>query len=488
MVESLPAAPTPRPPLLLLPTSRRTRPTPALALLLFVAPLASCGGETGAGDGRTVSGGVRRSEPPKVLVAEVEQREMTRYLETTTKIESEREITIHPEVNGIVVKVLAEEGDEVEAGDVLCVLDSRDQELAVDDARVALDDAKTMAAQPELDREEAEARVESTRLAYEQAQRDHERDQRLFEGSEVASPVSRQTLEASRLAMETAKADHDQAKIAAKKVEITASTTEIAVARADVALKRAEHALSQRTVKAPFAGTIAMRSVRLGQNIGPADPIYTLTDTRNIRAVFYRAQEELALFTQGTENGNGHAAPPVLTFQATTEALPGAVFLGRVLRVSPTIDRDSGQFRVTGVFDLPDDPTAGPLLPGMLVRLRIATDRHPDALVVPKRAIRREGELGFLYVVEEDDTIRRVDVEEGYGDPENTEVFPLDGAELDAGMRVVSVGSRDLEDGDPVVVEEPRDVGDGEDPGPDDEGDDGDDDEEETSPAALEQD
>ncbi|MEM7305997.1 MAG: efflux RND transporter periplasmic adaptor subunit [Planctomycetota bacterium] len=434
-------------------TQRASTPPSALLALLGAALVAGCAEQSSEGKETAVRSGARRTEAPRVIAAEVERDEMVRYLETTTKIESEREIMILPETAGIVLRVLAEEGDVVDRDDVLCVLDSRDQELAKRDAEVALQEAQDAAQQPELDRAEADARVTSTLRSWEQAQRDHERDLRLFADDTVASPVSQQAIEASRLAMDTAQSDHEQAKIALQKVELAEQQAKTAVARAEVALARTEFALSQCTVTAPFPGMIAERSVRIGQSVGPADSIYVLTDTENIRAVFYRAQEELDLFRpRAATREGGEEAPVVLTFEATTEAIPGEVFAGRVLRVSPTIDRDSGQFRVTGVFERSGDPSVE-LLPGMLVRLRIATDRHPDALVLPKRAVRREGELPYVLRIDDDRTIERIAVREGYEDDERVEIEPVNGAGLAAGDLVVAVGSRDLENGDPVRVE-----------------------------------
>jgi len=443
----------------------RPSSTPRLLVAAaLAASLAACGSDSASG--AELQQGARRTEAPRVIAAEVERRDVVRYLETTTRIESEREITIHPEVAGFVTAVEAEEGDSVAEGDVLCELDAIDEELNVRDAEVALQEAQEAERQPVLDRAEATARAESARLAYEQKQRDYERDQRLFENKEVASPVSRQTLEASRLAMETAASELEQAKIALDQADLAAQKTSTAVARAEVALSQAERALAQRTIRAPFPGQIATRSVRLGQSVGPADAIFVLTDVDHVRAVFYRAQEELALFRGTSDAPDGTDGPdgvgdsePALAFEARTEALPGATFTGRVRRISPTIDRDSGQFRVTGEFDPPADGALA-LLPGMLVRLSIATDRHEDALCVPKRAVRREGDFTYVLRIGDDRTVTRVLVEEGYEDGDLVEIV-LDGeSALAAGDLVVSVGSRDLEDGDAVRVEGDEDAGD----------------------------
>jgi membrane-bound ClpP family serine protease len=98
----------------------------------------------------------------------------------------------------------------------------------------------------------------------------------------------------------------------------------------------------------------------------------------------------------------------------------------------------------------------------MLVRLRIVTDRHPEALVVPKRALEREGERRFVLVADPvtetpgQATVRRVEVAEGFAESESIEIRAREGHRLAAGDRVVVVGGRDLTEGDTVSVDEER--------------------------------
>src|SRR5262245_8119578 len=112
----------PEPPAEIPPLSHGTRALLRflLALLAPLAPLVmgaffivGFGSEVAGGGEESPSTGARKHEAPLVISATVQRRSMVRYLETTTKIESEREITIHPETSGLVMSVLAEEGDEV---------------------------------------------------------------------------------------------------------------------------------------------------------------------------------------------------------------------------------------------------------------------------------------------------------------------------------------------------------------------------------------
>jgi multidrug efflux pump subunit AcrA (membrane-fusion protein) len=105
--------------------------------------------------------------------------------------------------------------------------------------------------------------------------------------------------------------------------------------------------------------------------------------------------------------------------------------------VTAALERESGAAR---------------LLPGMLVRLRIAVGLHAQALVVPKRAFSREGGQGHVYAVRES-TARRIEVEEGYSDDQRVELLVAAGARLEPGEHVILVGSRDIEDGTLVDAE-----------------------------------
>ncbi len=417
------------------------------------ALLASCSVSVDPGADRdALASGARQREAPRVRTTPIVRREMVRLLETTTVIESEAEIALFPRTSGIVVEVLAEEGDHVAAGEVLARLDDRDTTLAARDAEVALDEAKNRAESAGIAVQEARAAIDNAKLAADQALRDHDRNQRLFGGEAKPSALSEQALETSGLELERRRHEVVQAELAWKKSEVEERDTAIAVSRAEVALERARVTREHTEIRAPFDGVIASRSIRVGDMAG-SSAVYVLTDVRNLRAVFHRPQRELELFTDGLEPGNGHGRSGPLGVSAVAEALPGHVFAGTIQRVSPTVDANSGSFRVTASLSIaPEGRTEPRLLPGMLVRLSIVTDRHPDALVAPKRAVRREADQSFVLVAR-DGIAHRVDVAEGYADDDFVEIVVLGDGVLAPGDEIVSVGARELADGAPITVE-----------------------------------
>jgi RND family efflux transporter MFP subunit len=440
--------------------ARATRITLLFALALG-SGLSGCSPKTTSAATESIAGGVKEREIPPIRVAVIQSHEMVQVLETTSKLESEGEVELFPRLPGEAVEVLTEEGDQVTHGQVLARLDDRDEELSVKDAEVALQEAKDRQVLSLLAIEDAEAQITKTAWAAAQAERDYQRDVELFEATDVASPLSKQALEAKLLERDNAMHEKAQCELTKRRSTLEEQQAQTAIARAEVALDIAEHNLDKKKIIAPFDGIIALRNIRVGDSVGTGEAAYILTDTGTLRAVFSRPQEEFGLFTQGgaqgaspdsRTNGSSH-----LSLTATAEAYPGQVFEGWVERISPTIDPDSGQFRVTARLVAPEEAGGVQLLPGMLVRMEIITDRHADALTVPKRALRREGERRFVLRIEDqgggDHVVRRVNVLEGFEDDENVEITPVEPQALAEGDRIVFVGSRDLVDGDSVRVD-----------------------------------
>ncbi len=428
---------------------RPRKPVLATALSLLFA----CGGSPGPGGDEFLTQVVKVREPARVRTVPVERREMLQIFETTTAVVSENEVVLFPRTTGVVVEVLAEEGDRVETGQVLARLDRREAQNAVTDAELALDEALASVPRLEVARKEAESGERTAARAYEQARRDHDRNVAITQGEEdLPGLLSEQALETSRVARDNAEDDWGSARLALERAQLDKTAAESAVVRARLTVERARLSLSFMDVVAPFDGVLAQRTIRVGDSVGAASPAFLLTDPVELRAVFSRPQVELPLFRPRGAPSNGGGLPPV-EIRAKAEALPGQAFRGIVERTSPTIDPQSGNFRVTTRLEAEEENEAGPgLLPGMLVRLEIVTDRHPDALVVPKRAIQREGDLSLLFAVS-DGVARRVEVTEGFRSDQDVEVLPLEADALSVGDAVVVVGNRDLEDGSEVVVE-----------------------------------
>jgi membrane fusion protein (multidrug efflux system) len=427
---------------------------PARAVMAIVAAyclFAACSVETGkaGGDDKT---GPKKREKTRVRTALVEQREMVKTLSTTTVVESEREIKIFPRVTGLVMEMLCEEGDHVAAGAVLAVLDRRATKALVEEAKIAVRAAEDDVRKMDIQKSESEARITAAQLKVDSTTRD-------FDRNDKAGLVSAQALDNLRVARDTAKNDLEAAKLAAQRAEVEAQSARTSLDKTKLELERAQFDDSLMSITAPFAGVIATRSAKLGDSVSPGAAVFVLTDAQNLRAVFYRPQREFSRFLEISKavskarSDGALGAEPVLEIRAIAEALPDVVFRGELQITSPSIDPQSGSFRVTVRLGAPiQGPPEAALLPGMLVRIEVVTDRHRNALVLPKRALRREGEQNLVFVVE-NGKARRLEIDEGFSDDASVEVRPRTAGALAVGARVIVVGNRELEDAAEVIEE-----------------------------------
>ncbi|MFT4542097.1 MAG: membrane fusion protein (multidrug efflux system) [Planctomycetota bacterium] len=385
---------------------------------------------------------IKRREATRVRVQPVEQREMERALSTTTVVESETEIKLFPRVTGVVIAIAVEEGDRVEANQVLALLDDREASSALQEAKIALREAEENVPRLELSSLEARERCDRAKLAFDQATRVADRN-------ESTGLISTSDLDEMRMTRDTSELDWKASKLAWDGAQQDLKAGAIAIEKATVAVTRQDLNHSYTKILAPFDGVIASRTIKVGDSASPSAEAFVLTDPDNLRAVFHRPQREFSMFQAARRAIETHGAEP-LEIRVAAEAYPDRTFRGSIRLVSPTVSAESGSFRVTVELEPTSDGNQlERLLPGMLVRLSIVTERHAEALVVPKRALRREGDTYFVFI-DNEGKARRVEVESGFSTDEDTEVTPVGGQLLAAGESVIVIGNRDLEEGSEV--------------------------------------
>ncbi len=447
------------------------RPLPAVVLGSLLILTSACKKQDDANAGGPkpgLQGQVKKEAPMRVIVAPVLRKEMVRTLSVTRAIESEKEIEVLPQTTGTVVELLVDEGDMVTQGQVLALLDPREAQASLDDARLAVQEAQNNGPRLNLAVREAEERSKRAELTHKQSKRDYDRNQ-------AAGFVSSSDLEKLELAKDQAFRDWQATKLTHESAQQDLENQGAIIDRAELAVEKAELALSFFSIRAPFDGVIAERKVNLGASVGPTAGVFLLTDPDHLRAVLHRPQNELHFYQRAaTLQGEG------LNIRVEPEAYGDLVYEGTLRRVSPTVDAKSGSIKITIDLQQPGVEDERPqLLPGMMVRLHVVTERHPNTLVVEKRALRREGDRRHIFVVREG-VAQRVNVVEGLLGELDVEVAAAEGEYLLERDQVVVVGGRELEDGksvqianenyvleEPIVMDEetPEDESPSEDPG-----------------------
>lgn len=184
-------------------------------------------------------------------------------------------------------------------------------------------------------------------------------------------------------------------------------------------------------IRAPIAGVVSAREVKMGQNLAEGDIAFRITETSELLAHLQIPQSELSKFSAG------HAA----TVQVAS--MPNRQFAATIVRISPTVDTRNGTFRATAIMDNAD----GLLAPGMFGRFTVAYEKHANALVIPKTAVLDEDQEKTVYVVQDGAVVRRV-VETGVEEKGLVEIL----SGLEEYDEIVVVGHGGLRDGSKVLA------------------------------------
>ncbi len=196
-------------------------------------------------------------------------------------------------------------------------------------------------------------------------------------------------------------------------------------------LELSELQLQYATIRAPIAGVIAERKIKVGNMVSTNAPTFEIVDFTPLHAIVYVPEKELSKLDKGQE--------VVLRLDATA----GEPVSGKVLRISPVVDATSGTFRTT--IEIPNRDRK--LKPGMLASVQIEYSKHLNALLVPKEAILIEDSDRIIFVVR-DDTAHRMLIGIGYEDNQNVEVI----SGLDEGEQIITIGQGALSDSSAVEI------------------------------------
>lgn len=356
-----------------MPTRRADRaPRIPLALpLALLALLSACGKD--AGDA-AAQGQRPGGAPPQVVVEAVREQPWTDTLRALGTVQARESVTVTAKVSETVQRVHFESGDRVARGAPLVTLSGQQQQAA----------------------------LASAVATAEEAERLYRRQEQLAAQQLIA-----------RASLDSQRATRD-------------------ATRAQVATIRAN--LSDRVVRAPFAGVLGLRQVSPGALVTPGTVIATLDDIARVYVDFPVPETELAGLAPGQ------------ALRGRSGTYGDRAFDGTVQTVSARLDASTRAATVRGDFPNPD----GALKPGMLVDVQLARGTR-QALVVPELAVQQVGSETFVWRVKADDTVEKAPVVIGGRVPGKAMV--REG--VAAGERIVTEGVGKVQAGAKIAANAP---------------------------------
>ncbi len=298
------------------------------------------------------------SPPPEVDVARVQPESVTVTETFTGRVEAPETVELRPRVSGYIDEVAFEEGEMVEAGDLLFRIDPRPYQARVKAARAELAQARS---QLQLASSEA---ARARELLERRAVSREEYDQR-----QSALSSARARVEAARAALDTAELD----------LQYTRVTTPVS--------GRAGRALVTR-------GNLASADQTLLTTVVSVDPLHVYFDSNETSAA-------------GSRNLPGPGGTiPVRIGLAGEDGFPHR---GELDFVDNRLNAGTGTLQYRAVLPNPD----GDFRPGQFARVEMPVARLDHALPVNRRAVLTDQDRRYVYVVDSDNKVVRRQVNVG---------------------------------------------------------------------------
>ena len=337
-----------------------------------------------------------------VGVATAEKASVPVTLEALGTVTPLATVKVRPQVAGVLEKVLFTEGQMVKKGDLLAVIDSRQYELAVQQA-IGL-------------RQRDAAQLESAKVTLER-----------FKTLLGQDSIARQEVDSQAALV--------------KQLEGSMMVNQSAVGVAQLNLTYAR-------VVAPISGRVGLRAVDVGNAVSPSDAngLAVITQVTPIDVVFALPQDRIADVQQSSG-----AARQVVAFDRTRSSTLGT---GSFASLDNQIDTTTGTVKAKARFANAEQA----LFPSQFVNIQLQIRSIDNAVVVPVSAVRLGGSGDFVYVLNAAErTVSMRPVTRG----QTTSDKVVIASGLKAGEQVITEGADRLKDGSRVSLagDAPRGAG-----------------------------
>lgn len=326
------------------------------------------------------------------------------------KVASDNETNVFVPTNALCTAVYVTQGDTVSAGDKICTLDMA--------STLASYNAATTNYQSLVDQYNAQKDLLEKQIAL--AENNLTTTQKLFE---IGA--------ASQLEVDNAQITLDQAKMgrdsALAQLDAGIQSGKSSLEQLNMVL---EHVDSQGNVIAPVSGTISTLTAVESSYVTASYPVAVIQGADQMKISVYVTEALIPSLTVG--------ASANVTVETT-----GAAFEATIRSVDRSANPQLGLYGVT--LSVPTEVSG--LIPGMFAEVTFHADVREDAIVIPTEAIQNNGDIQYVYIVENDSAVY-TEITTGLTGNGVTEVL----SGLEEGNTLVCVGQSYLTDGSAVRV------------------------------------
>lgn len=327
---------------------------PALYVVSFV--IASLG-LTACGEPPVVSGAPAL---PQVTAAKPLVKPIMDWDNFVGQFEAVENVAIRPRVTGYLIEASFEDGQMVEAGDLLFTIDSRPFDAALSEAQSRVTGA--------------ESRLENARTELERAR-----------GLVDVQAISQEEFDSLNAAMLTASSELEAARAATRAAELDVDFT---------------------TIVAPISGRASYRRVDVGNAVIADETVLTTIVSQDPIHFTFQGSESLYLkYKRSNRNISSSGTPVRIRLQDEDSYR----WHGTLDFLDNTIDPASGTIRGRAVLANPD----GFLTPGMFGHMQLQASAEYEGMLLPDTAIATRGAQRIVYVVDAEGVVSTREIEPG---------------------------------------------------------------------------
>ncbi len=353
------------------------------------------------------------------FTAKVEQIDTDIKITSAGEVYPNRKVNVGPKEGGLLAELFVEQGQTVNAGQVVGRMDTTRviNEVAQAQASVASARAqyqRTLNGSRQQEVAQAKAEMRSAESSLRSAKDNFERYTSLYQ----AGGLTADELNAKRLAYEQAQAAVATNQERLQLLQEGSRREDILAAKADLARAQATLAdiqtrFNDLTIRAPFTGVVSQRYAEVGAFVSPTTTAQGVSANSSSILLLIDRLEVLATVAE-SDIARIKVGQPVLI---TSSAFPGKEFKGTVRLVAPEAIEENGitQFQVRVSLN---DQAAQTLRSGLNVSLSFIAGSLNDILVIPTTAIiSKEGKTGVLVPdLKEGPTYKEVTTGQSLGD------------------------------------------------------------------------
>ncbi len=302
--------------------------------------------------------------PVPVLAHTVVQGELRAEVMGTGTLEARVKTTISARIQERLAEVLADQGDRVNAGQLLARLDDAEAKQQVAIAAATLAAAKQTAERVRSERERSDAVLGQARL-------DHRRSTELLAGKIASEADYDRSVEALRVA---------EAEVKRSTAAIAEAEGQIVVAEKNLLVRQEQLAFTE--IHSPYDGLIIRRDREPGDVLVPGASLMQVISLGELWVSAW--VDETAMSALATDQ------PARIIFRSE----PGRSFPGRVSRLGREMDRETREFLVdVRVNEMPKNWTLG-----QRAEVFIETGRRSEAVLLPSDFLQWKSSRAGVFV------------------------------------------------------------------------------------------